>query len=155
MKCGKPSFAVFPLFAALLSLSIGTLNARNADLAPRNFAAAQTAKQKCMPCTLSRLSSSEPGAIVPVSGCLPGLHPIQLYWFRARMTDVPFAAVSGAALYCARSSWIVDDAECLLSASRRFVVAHQFGRYWSDSGHSASVADGSIRRDGRVGPRSA
>jgi hypothetical protein len=48
MKCGKPSFAVFPLLAALLSLSIGTLNARNADLAPRNFAAAQTAKQKCI-----------------------------------------------------------------------------------------------------------
>ena len=48
MKCGKPSFAVFPLFAALLLLSIGTLNARNADLAPRNFAAAQTAKPKCL-----------------------------------------------------------------------------------------------------------
>ena len=48
MKRGKPSFAVFPLFAALLSLSIGTLNARNADLAPRNFAAAHTAKQKCI-----------------------------------------------------------------------------------------------------------
>ena len=48
MKCGKPAFAVFPLFAALLSLSIGTLNARNADLAPRNFAAAHTAKQKCI-----------------------------------------------------------------------------------------------------------
>jgi len=48
MKCGKPSFAVFPLFAALLLLSIGTLNARNADLAPRNFAAPQTAKQKCI-----------------------------------------------------------------------------------------------------------
>jgi hypothetical protein len=31
MKCGKPSFAIFPLFAALLSLSIGTLNARDAD----------------------------------------------------------------------------------------------------------------------------
>jgi hypothetical protein len=41
------------------------------------------------------------------------------------MTDVPFAAVSAAALYCARSSWIVDDAECLLLAARRFVVAHK------------------------------
>ena len=49
MKCGKRSFAVVSLlFAALLSLSIGTLNARDVDLAPRNFAAAQTAKQKCM-----------------------------------------------------------------------------------------------------------
>jgi hypothetical protein len=49
MKCGKRSFAVIsPLFAALLSLSIGTRNARDTDLAPRYFAAAQTAKQKCM-----------------------------------------------------------------------------------------------------------
>ena len=49
MKRGKRSFAVvFPLFAALLSSSIGTLNARDADLAPRNFAAAQRAKQKCI-----------------------------------------------------------------------------------------------------------
>jgi hypothetical protein len=49
MKCGKPSFAVVsPLLAALLSLSIGALNARDADLAPRHVAAAQTAKQKCM-----------------------------------------------------------------------------------------------------------
>src|SRR5262249_28628709 len=53
---------------------------------------------KHLPCTLSRLSSSEPGAIVPMSGCLPGLHPIHLYWFRTGMTDVPFAAVSGDAL---------------------------------------------------------
>ena len=49
MKCGKRSFAVvFPLFAAFLSLSIGTLNARDADLASRTFAAAQTAKQQCI-----------------------------------------------------------------------------------------------------------
>jgi hypothetical protein len=49
MKCGKRSFAVvFPLIAALLSLSIGALDARDADLARRHFAAAQTAKQKCM-----------------------------------------------------------------------------------------------------------
>src|SRR5215472_504404 len=53
---------------------------------------------KHLPCTLSRLSSSEPGAIVPMSGCLPGLHPIHLYWFRTGMTDMPFAAVSGGAL---------------------------------------------------------
>ena len=49
MKCSKRSFAVVsPLFAWLLSLSIGTLNARDADLASRTFAAAQTAKQKCI-----------------------------------------------------------------------------------------------------------
>ncbi len=49
MKCRKRSFAVvFVLFAVLLSSSIGTLNARDADLAYRTFAAAQTAKQKCI-----------------------------------------------------------------------------------------------------------
>jgi hypothetical protein len=49
MKYSKRSFAVvLILFAALLSLSIGTLNAREADLASRTFAAAHTAKQQCM-----------------------------------------------------------------------------------------------------------
>ena len=49
MKCSKRSFAVVSLlFAVLLSPSIGTLNARDADLASRTFAAAQTAKQQCI-----------------------------------------------------------------------------------------------------------
>ena len=49
MKCSKRSFAVVSLlFAALLSLSIGTLNALEAEFAPRTFAAAQTAKQRCL-----------------------------------------------------------------------------------------------------------
>jgi hypothetical protein len=49
MTCSKRSFAVVSLlFAVLLSLSIGTLNARDADLASPTFAAAQTAKQQCM-----------------------------------------------------------------------------------------------------------
>ncbi len=49
MKCSKRSFAVVSLlFGALLSLSIGTLNARDADLGPRAVAAAQTAKQQCL-----------------------------------------------------------------------------------------------------------
>jgi hypothetical protein len=44
MKCSKRSFAVVSLlFAVLLLLTIGTLNARDADLASRTFAAAQTA----------------------------------------------------------------------------------------------------------------
>ena len=43
MKCSKRSFAVVSaLFAVLLSLSTETLNARDADLASRTFAAAQT-----------------------------------------------------------------------------------------------------------------
>jgi hypothetical protein len=49
MKCSKWSFAVVPLlFALLLSLRVGTLDAREADFAFRTFAAAQTAKQQCI-----------------------------------------------------------------------------------------------------------
>ena len=49
MKYSKRSFAVVSLlFALLLLLSEGTLNALDADLASRTFAAAQTAKQKCI-----------------------------------------------------------------------------------------------------------
>ncbi len=55
----------------------------------------KTAMHKHLSCTLSRLSSSEPVAKVRVSGCLPGLHPIHLYWFRTWMTDVPFGANGG------------------------------------------------------------
>ena len=48
MKCSKRWFAfVSVLFAVLLSLSTGTLNARDADLASLTFAAAQTAKRQC------------------------------------------------------------------------------------------------------------
>jgi hypothetical protein len=49
MKWSKLSFAVVSVvFAVPLSLSIGTLNARDADLAFRTFAATQTAKPRCM-----------------------------------------------------------------------------------------------------------
>jgi len=49
MKCSKRSFTIVSaLFAVLLSLSIGRLNARDAALASRTFAAAQTTKQKCI-----------------------------------------------------------------------------------------------------------
>jgi len=49
MKCSKRSFGVAShLFAVLLSLSIGTLHARGADLAFRTFAAVQTTKQQCI-----------------------------------------------------------------------------------------------------------
>ena len=48
MKCSKRSFAVVYLLFALLALSIGTLNARDADLSSSTFAAAQTAKQQCI-----------------------------------------------------------------------------------------------------------
>ena len=49
MECSKRSLAVvFLLFAVFLSLSIGALNARDATLAAPTFAAAQTAKQRCI-----------------------------------------------------------------------------------------------------------
>jgi hypothetical protein len=49
MKCSKQSFPVVSvLFAMLLPLSTGTLNARDAELASLTFAAAQTAKQQCI-----------------------------------------------------------------------------------------------------------
>jgi hypothetical protein len=48
MKCSKRSLAVVSLlFTLLLSLSSGTLNARDADPPSLTFAAAQTAKQQC------------------------------------------------------------------------------------------------------------
>jgi len=49
MKCSKGLFAVVSvLFALPLSLSTGTLNAREADLASFTLAAAQTAKRQCI-----------------------------------------------------------------------------------------------------------
>ena len=49
MKCSKRSFALVPvIFAVLLSLSQGILNARDANLPSRTFAAAQVAKQQCI-----------------------------------------------------------------------------------------------------------
>jgi hypothetical protein len=49
MKCTRQSFAVIcALLAVPPSLSIGRLNARDADLAGDTLAAVQTAKQQCM-----------------------------------------------------------------------------------------------------------
>ena len=49
MKCNKRFGIVTLLFIVLLSSSIGTLNARDADLAASpTLAAAQTAKQQCI-----------------------------------------------------------------------------------------------------------
>jgi hypothetical protein len=49
MKCNKRSFAVVSvIFALLLCLSTGTLNARDADLSSPTFAAAHSAKQQCI-----------------------------------------------------------------------------------------------------------
>ena len=85
------------LLAALAVTPLSGLPAgfRDADLAPLVPWPGWTgyaAMHEHLSCSLSRLSSSEPVAIVRVSGCLPGLHPIRLYWFRTRMTDVPVFA---------------------------------------------------------------
>jgi hypothetical protein len=60
MKSNHPSFFAVSAFVLLLSLSSGTLNARDADNATTTFAAAQTAKQQCMNVCRSRLASAFP-----------------------------------------------------------------------------------------------
>jgi len=48
MKCSKRPFGVASvLFAVLLLSTVDALNARDADVTSRNFAAALTAKQHC------------------------------------------------------------------------------------------------------------
>jgi hypothetical protein len=70
MKCSKRSFAiVFVLFAALLLLSQGTLNARDADLAPLTLSAAQTAKQKCINTCRARYRDCRSLKQIPSSEC--------------------------------------------------------------------------------------
>ena len=70
MKCSKRSFAVVSvLFAVLLSSSTGTLNARDADLASRTFAAAQTAKQQCMNVCRARYRACFSLKQIPASEC--------------------------------------------------------------------------------------
>ena len=71
MKCSKWSFTVVSaLFALLLSLSAGTLNAREADLASRTFAASQTAKQQCINTCRARYRDCRRLNQLPSSECL-------------------------------------------------------------------------------------
>jgi hypothetical protein len=70
MKCSKRSFAVVSvLFALPLLLSPGTLNARDADLAPLTFAAAQTAKQQCIKTCRARYRDCLSLKQIPSSEC--------------------------------------------------------------------------------------
>ena len=73
MKCTKRSFAavfvVSVLFALLLSLTAGTLNARDADLASPTFAAAQTAKQKCINTCRARYRDCQSRKEIPSFEC--------------------------------------------------------------------------------------
>ena len=70
MKCSKRSIAIVPvLFALLLSLSTGTLNARDADLTSLTFAAAQTAKRQCMNTCRARYRDCLSLKQIPSSEC--------------------------------------------------------------------------------------
>jgi hypothetical protein len=70
MISSKRSFAVVSMvFAGLLSLSTGTLNARDADLASRTFAAAQTAKQQCINVCRTRYHACFSLNQIPSSEC--------------------------------------------------------------------------------------
>ena len=57
------------LFAVLLSLSTGTLNARDADLAPFTFAATRTAKQQCINACRARYRDCLSLKQIPSSEC--------------------------------------------------------------------------------------
>jgi hypothetical protein len=70
MKCSKRSLAVVSLiFALLLSLSTGTLDARDADLASLTLAAAQTAKQQCINTCRARYRDCLSLKQIPSSEC--------------------------------------------------------------------------------------
>jgi hypothetical protein len=70
MKCRKRLFAVvYVLFALLLSLSTGTLSARDADLASLTFAAAQTAKRQCIKTCRARYRDCLSLKQIPSSEC--------------------------------------------------------------------------------------
>ncbi len=70
MKCSKRLFAVVSVpFALHLSLNTGTLHARDANLASHNFAAAQTAKQKCVNACRARYRDCRRLNQLPLTEC--------------------------------------------------------------------------------------
>jgi len=70
MKCNKHSVAVVSvLFALLLSLSTGTLNARDADLSSPTFATARTAKQQCINTCRARYRDCQKLNQIPIFEC--------------------------------------------------------------------------------------
>jgi hypothetical protein len=69
MNCSKRSFAIVSaLFALLLLSSTGTLNARDADLAPLIFAAAQ-ANQQCINSCRARYRDCRSLKQIPLAEC--------------------------------------------------------------------------------------
>lgn len=70
MKCSRRPFAIVSLlFAVPLSSSIGTLDARDVDLASRTVAAAQTAKQQCINACRARYKDCRRLKQLPSSEC--------------------------------------------------------------------------------------
>jgi hypothetical protein len=70
MKYSKGAFAVVSLlFAMFLSLSIGSVSALEADLSPRAFAAAQTAKRQCVNTCRARYRDCLHQAQIPSFEC--------------------------------------------------------------------------------------
>jgi hypothetical protein len=70
MKHSKQSSVVVSvLFAILLPPSIGTPNARDADLASQTFAAAQTTKQKCINSCRARYRDCQSRKQIPFNEC--------------------------------------------------------------------------------------
>jgi hypothetical protein len=90
MKCSERSFAVFSLvFAVLSSLSIGALNARDADLASRTFAAAQTAKHHCINTCRARYRDCLSLKQIPSSECRGVYQDCTRYTCNAGPADRP------------------------------------------------------------------
>jgi hypothetical protein len=70
MNCIKRSPATFAvLFAMLFSSSMGTLEARDSDLASFSLAAAQTVKHQCMNTCRARYRSCLSLNLIPASEC--------------------------------------------------------------------------------------
>lgn len=69
MKCTKRTRAVICIFALPLLLSIGSLNARDADLVSGTLAAAQTAKQQCVNTCRKRYRDCRRQNQLPSSDC--------------------------------------------------------------------------------------
>ena len=70
MKSSKPSFAVVSaLFAVLVSVSPGSLYARDAEPGSLIFAAADTARQQCIQVCRARRHSCLSLKLIPSSEC--------------------------------------------------------------------------------------
>ena len=70
MECSKRPIAIVPvLFALLLSLGTGTLNARDADLTSLTFAAAQTTRRQCVNTCRARYRDCRSLKQIPSSEC--------------------------------------------------------------------------------------